>query len=223
MKKLLGLLLLLPSMLSAQTMVNESRTSSSGPGIGPSMAFSEVEYETQSDRVFTYKRKTLGLAVNNPLNNYVSVMFQGGYNFKAEFEDGSDDGHGYTLGAGLNGVFYHIPVAKFVGYGLVEYQADSFEYEYGDADLNSTDLHVGALALFPIAPKLDVYVGLDLVPFSDGSIEYSMKYNDNVVRKRKVSFERDEMLGVKIGANIGSVRPELTLGSEKTFALTATF
>lgn len=215
--------LFLPSVICAQTFVNESKTSQSKVGIGPALAFSEVEYKTAGDHVFSFKRKTLGLTVNAPLNDSVGALLQGGYSWKSEFENGSHDGTGYAIGGGLNGVFHRSPMVAFVGYGLLNYQADSFDYEYGDLDMTTTDLHLGTLAVFPISQKVDFYVGVDLVPYSDGSIDGTYKYKDKVSVKHKVDFERDEALGIKIGANIGPVRPELTLGSEKTFSLTAAF
>lgn len=214
---------LLPSVMCAQTFVNESKASQSKVGIGPAVAFSEVDYKAQGDHVFSFKRKTLGLAVNAPLNDNVGAMLQGGYSFKSEFEDGSHDGTGYAIGGGLNGVFHRSASVAFVGYGLLNYQADSFDLEYGDIDMTTTDLHLGTLAVFPVAQKVDFYVGVDLVPYSDGSIDGTYKYKDKLSVKHKVDIERDEVLGIKIGANIGPVRPELTLGSEKTFSLTAVF
>ena len=215
MKILLALLAFIPLTLNAQILVNESKT---GQGLGPALSVSEIDYKTDGS-TFTFKRKTLGFVLNAPLNADVGALFQAGYTWKSEFDGGSDDGKGYMLGGGINGFFHKGHTVSFVGYGLLNYISDTFKHGKWKTDLSTTDLHLGTLAVFNVSPKkFDFYCGLDLVPYSDGE----MKTNHG-----KTKYERDEVLGIKLGANIGigegTLRPEITLGSEKTFTLTATF
>ena len=75
-KLLAALLLLAPMSLSAQNLVNESKT---GLGMGPSLSLSEVDYKNENENTFTFKRKTLGFVLNAPLNSDIGALFQAGY------------------------------------------------------------------------------------------------------------------------------------------------
>jgi len=214
-KLLAALLLLTPISLKAQNLVNESKT---GLGMGPSLSLSEVDYENENGNTFTFKRKTLGFVLNAPLNSDIGALFQVGYTWKSEFDGGSDDGKGYVLGGGINGYFHKGANVSFVGYGILNYLSDEFKHRQWKTEMSTFDLHLGTLAVFSASRNFDIYCGLDLVPVSDGEMK---------THTGKISYEREDALGIKLGANIGIgkgwLRPEITLGNEKTFTLTATF
>lgn len=192
---------------------------SSEVNLGPTLSFSKVEYQNEDDNTFTVKSKTLGLGIVYNLDPGVNLLMQLGYSFDNEIEDSDlDDGTGYMVGIGANFAFLRSRKATILGYAILNYIADHYKVKRTSIDMKVTDIHIGSTVLFKATPVLGLFVGIDLVPYSDGSLDY---------KQGEIDIERDEVFNLKLGLQFALARavitPEITLGGEETISLKATF
>jgi hypothetical protein len=205
-----------------QVLVDESNISPrNGLSIGGSLGLSQVEYKYHDDYTFEIDRKTLGLGLVSSLGSSANLLFQIGYTFDAEYEDTDWEGKGWMLGGGVNFLIHRGRKVDFVGYGLLNYIQE--EYDWHDklnADFSMMDLHLGGLVVFKASPKVSLYLGPEFIPYSEGEIKFSDKYH-------KQKIEREDMLNFKLGMSIATdsvvIRPEVTFMNEQTLMLTVNF
>lgn len=188
-----------------------------GLGLGPSLSFSQVGYEDKDGNSFTIKRKTLGLGLVADLDGTVGLLAQAGYTFDNDIEDTDFKGNGFMAGIGLNFLMYSGHRLHLLGYGLLNYVSDHFETKNFKQDFEVMDIHFGSLLLLQATRMLGVYGGLDLVPYSDGSL--GTKVKTTIKRERIISLK----FGLELGLPKAIVKPEITLIGEKTVSLMATF
>jgi len=188
--------------------------------LGPSLSLSKIKYENEeNNKTFTIKRNTLGLGLVCKLDSSVDFLMQLGYTFDEKFENSAlDEGTGYMAGMGINFAMYHGKKIDIVGYGLLNYITDHYKKDYVTVDMHLTDAHLGSLLIFKASPVVGIFGGLDLVPYSEGSIDH---------HSGNVDFKRNELLNFKLGLEFNLpgvvIKPEATLGGENTFSLIATF
>lgn len=206
--------------LSAEILVDTTVINPpSAVNIGPTLSLSEIEYENEDGNTFTVDRKVLGLGLVYRFDSSANLLLQMGYTFETEFEDSNfDDGTGYMAGIGVNFAFYRSRKVSFVGYGLLDYVKDRYEIGRHNIDMDIMDFHLGSTVLFKLGPVAGLFVGVDLVPYSEGSLDY---YN------RELEIERDDSFNVRFGMQFALpnayVTPEVVLNGEQTFSLKATF
>ena len=187
--------------------------------LGPTLSLSKIEYNNEYDNTFTVKRKTLGLGLVYKLDADVGLLMQMGYTFDAEFEDSDlDNGTGYMAGMGVNFTMYRNRKVALIGYGLLNYVEDRYKEKYVHIDMHVTDIHMGGLVLVKASPRVGIFGGIDLVPYSEGSLDY---------HHGKLDISREEILNLKLGLEFNLpgavIKPEVTLLGEETFSLMASF
>lgn len=186
-------------------------------GIGGALSLSKVDYKNESDDIFTVKRKTLGLTLNHKLDQNISLLAQLGYNFESQLEKTEYEGTGYMAGVGVNLRLYQGSRLSFLTYGLLNYVADHFERPNYTTDFEIIDIHLGGLMLIRASSLVSLYGGIDLIPYSDGTIGKTVKAN----------IKRDKAVNLKLGLEFTTpsvaIRPEVTLIGEKTITIGATF
>lgn len=210
--------LLYPGFASSQVLV-DTISLNSDLSLGPVLSFSKVEYKNENDSTFEVKRKTLGLGLVYKVNPDVGVLFQAAHTLDAEFENSDlDDGEGYMLGTGVNFVMYNQGKLSLLGYGLINYVNDTYDKFKPKHEMDVTDIHLGMLMAVKANRTVTFYGGLELIPYSEGSIKRG---------KYETDIERDEMLNLKLGLDFTfpnmNLKPEVTLIGEKTFTVSAGF
>lgn len=203
----------------SQILVDITHSGSSSETItyGGAFSLSEVDYEVRN-RDIGVERKTLGLGLYSKVTPEATVMGQVGYTFQAEDEDGEWDGNGFMLGGGLNFLVHRKEKMTFLGYGLLNYINENYDYDSGgDGDLTMMDMHLGGIAEYALSNKIIPYGALEFLLYSDGEIE--MDGSD-------VDIERDDRLvlraGLKFIVDKFVFRPELAIAGEQTITLNVT-
>lgn len=205
-----------------QILVNESNVNPKGGlNVDASLGLSQVEYTYKNDYNFELSRKTLGLGLVAGLGSSVNLLAQAGYSFKSEYEDTDWEGKGWMLGGGVNALLHHGRKVDFVGYGILNYIQEKYDWhDKLHADFSILDLHLGGLVVFKPSSRVNIYFGPDFVPYSEGEF----KFSDN---HHKQTVEREDMLNFKVGLNIFAdgvtIRPEVTFMNEQTLMLTMEF
>lgn len=186
--------------------------------LGPVFSFSNIEYKDDDDNTFKVERKTIGLGIDYRLSTNVQLLLQAGYTLKSKFIGIHDTykGKGNMFGAGANFTLFRKGKISFIGYGLVNYVSD--DYKKPKFSMNVTDIHLGGIVAVKANHAVTFYSGLDIVPYSSGSVKY---------QKTEVDVERSDMLNLKLGLDFTlqgvNIKPELTLLGEKTVTLSASF
>jgi hypothetical protein len=217
-KYILSGLLLVGGTAGAQILVDTAKPTGTGFGLGPTLAISNVEYENEDGNTFEVDRKTIGLGIVGNVTRSVAILFQAGHTFESEFEDSDIEGEGYMIGGGLSFLMYGRGRLSLVGYTLLNYVSDSFGKKKPKIDMDVMDLHIGFLPVVRANSVVSLYAGVDLVPYSDGQIEF---------KDSKIDIERENMANLKLGMLFTlpdvTLKPEVTLIGEKSFAFMATF
>ena len=121
----------------------------------------------------------------------------------------------FLLGAGLRGVVYkegQVSIHPRGGFRLI------MEEYGGGVESELVELELGIVARFAVDNRLAFYGGLDLIPLSEGEIDFG---------NRDTDIDRDDRLGLRLGAEFGfqrmSLNGELALVSEEAFILRLKF
>lgn len=209
---------LLSSESLAQMLVDPSTVAPAGK-VRAAGIFSaaEVDYETDNTD-FDIERKILAVEFASGMAPDVDIVGDIGLITDSEIDNVDADGDGYVFGFGVRSVVHKESNWRASAFGIFSYQSEEFE---GDNDwtleVDSYDIHTGAVALFLMTPKFQPYAGLDLALYSDGSAKVKGS------GRGKEDIERDDLINLKFGANFNftrlTLRPELTLFGEKTFSL----
>lgn len=215
-KFFLCLIFLLPSFASSQILVDPT-IFDKDLGIGGVLSLSKIDYKNENDDVFSIKRKTLGLTLNHQLDSSISLLAGIGYNFESILEKTEYEGTGYMAQIGVNILLYRGNRLSFLTYGLLNYVLDHFEKPNYATDFEIIDLHLGGLMFLKASSLVGLYGGIDLIPYSDGTIG----------KKVKATIKRDKAVNLKLGLEFTTpkvaIRPEVTLIGEKTITVGATF
>jgi hypothetical protein len=186
-------------------------------GIGGALSLSKIDYKTENDDIFTVKRKTLGLTLNHRLDQNISLLAQLGYNFESILEKTEYEGSGYMAGVGVNLRLYQGNRLSFLAYGLLNFISDHFTKPNYSTDFENIDIHLGGLMFIRASSLVGLYGGIDLIPYSEGTIG----------KKIKTNIKRDKAVNLKLGLEFTTpsvaIRPEITLIGEKTITVGATF
>lgn len=218
MKKLILLLaiLVLPFSASAQLLIDPVSKAAAGTNdLGVTFGFSEVDYEIDSGGTATVDRKYTGMSLAHGLSEDVDLYGALAYTYEAEVNDSNSDDDGMIMAAGVKSRLGQVEELSFYGYGQFQYLAE----DYGnDVDASLFETNLGVLSRVNLFDPLAFYAGLDFIPISEGELD---------TRVGDVDFERDDIFGVRLGADLEmdgwSIRAEYALVSEQTVTLGLNF
>jgi hypothetical protein len=207
---------LAPWPSAAQVLIDpHGQSSVSGPALNVALSFSEIEYDADRGVEGEVERTILGAALAFPLQSPLDMYAELGYIAEAELEGSRSDGDGVLFGGGLRGLVFRQNLLTLHARGGFRF---IFE-DYGSGtDGELAELELGLVGRYEVRPKLGLYGGIDLIPFSDGDLE---------VGNRKVDIERDDPIGLRFGAEYGFngivLNAELALISEEAFIFRVSF
>jgi len=215
--------LLISSNGFSQILMDPSTVTKQGQSrVGFGLAISELDYDTGSTTP-EFKRKTLGVTFDYGVANRLDITGQFGYIMDLEIESNSDDGKGFVFGFGGRCLIHSSYQFRVYGYSFFAYQKEEIDRNsYGKSEITTYDLHLGGIVGFPLSPKMQPYLGLDLIPMDDGEIKTTIGSYSG-----KTDIERDDIVNIKLGLDAFFdnvlIRPELTLFGEQTIVLSAAF
>jgi hypothetical protein len=187
-------------------------------GVGAVFASSDVDMEVENNIDADIERKILGAIFEHGIADSMAIFAHIG--LSTDVEIGRADGDGFTLGVGAKYRFYHEDRVKIIGYGAFNRFDDDVEYLNIESEVTLNELHMGGVGVYEINPSVEAYGGLEIVPYSNGEVDSEGSAID-------YDIERDDLVSLKLGANVyvkGFVlRPEFTLLSEQTLALSALY
>lgn len=176
---------------------------------------SEIEYETD-DSDFDVERKILGLELSHGLSRQADLIAQLGFIMDTEVEQIREDGDGFLFGGGARFEFAQSGTMRVLGFGLLSYQTEEIKDGSFKLELDTYELHTGAVTAFHVSRTIVPYAGIDVILFDDGEAKSSFGGSSS-----EEDIERDDMFSLKLGANINlasaSLRPEVTILGEQTF------
>lgn len=194
------------------------------------LRFGETEYDKG-----TIKRNMLTASLARGVAEHTDVYVGLGYSIKSELDGEPVDGSGMALGIGARHLIRQVDKALVSVYGELRYLSDDLgslsesfdEYNVSvDVESTLTEVAIGVVGVYAVDNRLKVYGALELVPFSDGEVEISVDSNipsyyyywydlDDVIESEegKFSFERDSMIGIRLGAEY-AISNELKLQGE---------
>ncbi len=138
-----------------------------------------------------------------------------GYIADSEIKDASGSGDGILLGGGVRGLLFREKKFSLIGSGGLRY----INEDYGHSvDGDEFEVNLGLLGRGQLNKEFGVFGGLDLLPYSSGTISY---------RNADVDIERETIIGLRLGADYliqgVTIGAEFALISEETFLIRATF
>lgn len=147
-------------------------------------------------------RTFLGATVAYGMNNLLDVYGTFSYTMKAKAEGIPGDDSGYILGGGVRGGIPNDMGLKLHGYAQLllineDYGSESFFGTTIEYSGKETSIMAGVVASKALENKVVVYGGLELNLVSDADIKVS-GYSGGSGR---VSVDRDDFLGFRLGAN----------------------
>jgi len=210
-------LAILSTQVQAQLFV--SPTEKAEPGrwmFGGLVGMATVEYDADVGVSGDIERTLVGGYAARGVNDTLDFFAGGAYIPKAEAEDYylDDDGDGSMVGVGLRARINALTAIQLSAYGqlhLISESYGSFPGVGGDVDGTITELLAGVATVLELE-QLALYGALEVVPFSDGEIDFPFFGT--------VDIERDSLVVVRLGGNMqlgeSIVRAEIGLGGEQT-------
>lgn len=208
--------LIVSSTASAQLIVNPADVLGQGQfAIEPALLISEIEYDEDQGNGGDIERTALAVSAAHGVTEKLDIYGEFGYTLEAEADDISGDGDGFIFGAGIRGLMYQADVISFRGVLGGRY----IDEDYGSGvDGNLFEIYGTTLVHADLNNSFSLYGGLDIIPFSDGELEFGSFDSD---------IERDNFLGIRFGANyrIDSMllRAEAAVIGQQTLILSAGF
>lgn len=208
MRRLMSALLmagLFTATVSAQLIVNPIGKAGVGQiEVGGAAAFSTIEYDGGAD----IERLMMGGYAAFGLNEMLDVYGSLAYSFKAEPDNSSGvDGSGFVCSGGARAMVFTQKPFSVHAYAMAQYWMETYEYGSTDVDVTGLEIGGGALVAFEVSPELNVYGGLELIPYSDGESDPG-----------NADVERDGIFSLRGGATFSMgnlmLRGEVAVGSE---------
>ena len=201
---------------AAQVLVDHQALDAPGKiDVAPVLSFSSIEYEGDSRGGAEIERTILGLSAGYGLSPDLNAFGELGYSVESSFEDGGDDDDGFILGTGLRGVIARQDKLSLRGYGGLRYINEEYG---GDSKGNLFEVYGGLVARGQVRQEIGLYLGIDIVPFSDGEIESG---------NREFDIERDDLIGLRLGGDYAIkgivLSAEFPLISEEGFTFRVNF
>jgi hypothetical protein len=188
--------------------------------LSPVLCLSDVGYDPENGSEFDIERRILGLGVGFSLGSQADGEFGLGVITKTEVENINEDGDGYQLLFGAKGMVHRSGKMAVNVNGSFSWLAETIKNGNTKVDIETTELRFGSTVNALVSPKFMPYAGLDLALMSDGTLKFK---NPGV--SSKLDFERDDMLGLRIGTKflLGQValKAEALLMGERTITVGA--
>ncbi len=178
---------------------------------------SEIEYELEdSGGSADIDRTIVGIAAAFGLSPVLDLYGEFGYIVEAEVEGADGDDDGALLGAGVRGVMYKQDGLSVHGLAGVRFISE----EYGDGvEGELFELPLSVVLSGKVDPNFQLYGGLDLVPISEGDVDFPGAGSADI--------ERDDIIGVRFGGDYSwpslTLNLEVALVSEESFTARLTF
>jgi hypothetical protein len=201
--------------LQASSFVNPAFKLQQGDlSIGTGFVHSRVDYEiSNTDRYI--QRAVLGADLAYGLSRYVDLFADFGLTLQSELEQATTDGSGFLFGAGARGIVHKYNSLSVFGVGGFTYQIEDYASRL---DGSHFEINLGGFLGYELNPIVDLFAGLDAVPYSDGEIEIDGFNSDS-------ETDIDQLLSLRFGSNIEykniTFRPEISLFAKRNFALHA--
>ena len=215
-----------------QLIVNPSTRADAGKfEAGGAASFGRTEYDAGY-----VERKCLGGYGAYGITDWIDVYGSLGFTFGAEPENWSESGRGFIAAIGTRAKVWQQDDLSALVYGQVQYlketygsAGDGVDVLGVDADLEGkiTELILGALLRYDYNDALSFYGGLELIPWSDGTVDGSTAVDipglPSFGFSDSDSIERDSPVTIRGGANYDFgdfwVRAEAAAVSETAITL----
>lgn len=189
---------------------------------GGAFCFSETDYDSGDLNDPSVKRLTVGAYAAYGLMEWIDVFGSAGYIINAEPDDWSGSGSGFIVAGGARSAGFDLDPITVRGFGQLGYISEDYGSSnvqgVGDADGEATILEflIGALAEYAANDELSFFGGLEIVPWSDGTVDTKGRG-----WSRDFDIERDNRFGIRAGGRYRFdawwVRAEVTLIDEMAF------
>ena len=158
----------------------------------------EINEETEKFKL-EIERKLFGISGAVGVTERVDLYGGLGYIFDGEIDEASEVDHdgGYFACIGARGQIFNKDALSIHGYGQVQYLLEDWTEDWSDyetdgdyysfslqetyeAEISQVEIIVGILGKYTITDQVSVYGALELIPFSDGTIEGEGSYTETV-------------------------------------------
>jgi hypothetical protein len=179
------------------------------------LSFSSIDYDQdRGGGNVSVDRTILGLAGALGLNRSMDAYGEIGYVVESELEDGGDD-DGFLLGGGVKGMLHQDGRFSLFGSAGVRFVTEEYG---GGAEGEFFEVPLGLIARGQVRPDFGLYAGLDVIPYSDGELDF---------RRGSTDVDRDDPVGMRLGADYkldrAIINAEFALISEEAFILRVGF
>lgn len=195
----------------AELLVDPSQKADRGGlEVGGIFMYSDVEYE-----IWDIKRLIAGGYAAYGLNEIIDIYTGVGYIIDADPSGWPDRDSGFILAGGVRALVYENDPMAVIVYSQLGYITEDYGTAHYSADGTLLELTFGGIFKYILNDQLSFYGGLELIPYSDGEVDFSG-------RSANFDLERDKIVTVRGGAtyhldeNIW-FRGGLAVGSETTF------
>ena len=205
---------------------------------------SEVGYVLHEEGIsadFDIERSFVSGAFTKPISRQLSVFGFGGFFLESKakiniagLSVSSPGGNGFVFGGGaikrLNlGALMSLPISVYTqfsyyseDYGTDTEQDGRYQYESSSSG-SGYELSIGAVASKPLSQGLEIWGGAEITPLANWDAELTEKES---IGGRKladdtetISFDRDGIFTIRLGADYGPFTASFSLISESTFMI----
>lgn len=216
MKKRYGFILTLAFMITfapvtyAELLVDPSqKTDPGGLEVGGIFMYSDVDYE-----IWDIKRLIAGGYAAFGLSEIIDIYAGAGYIIDSDPSGWPNGDSGFIVAGGVRGLVYENNPMAVIVYSQLGYITEDYGTVHYSADGTLLELIVGGIFKYSLNDQLSFYGGLELIPYSDGEVDFSGRLRD-------FDLERDKIVTVRGGATYHLenlwFRGGLAVGSETTF------
>lgn len=187
--------------------------------VSGSYSSSAVDYQFDDNNA-EIERKILGLGIQHKLSPKMRLIGQLGLIIDSETNPGAvKDGSGFILGMGVQGDIWQKNNLGAQWYGLFSHLNENLETpNSAEFDVSTNEIHLGGIFYIAIEKNFFPYVGLELIPYSDGTIKSKEGSGEG-------DIERDDFLNMRLGfiAQVDNIELGLDIctGGEQAFMLFA--
>lgn len=181
----------------------------------PVLSLPDITYDPEQGTEFDIERKILGLGVSFPLGSNAYGDFGLGLITETEAENRDEEGSGYQLLFGAKGMVHRSGNIGVNVNGSFSLLSESIKDGNVKDELEITELRLGSTVNAFVSSKIIPYAGLELTLLSDGTWK-----TKTPVSTSKFDFERDDILGLRLGAKFllgqAALKAEALLLGERT-------
>lgn len=209
--------------LYGEVLMNPSTMAQKQGQVGIAFASSKVDYDIDNHGSTEIDRKILGGEVAFKVANGLDAVLQLGSIQDSQLDIDNHNGFngdGYLLGGGVRAQLLKQDKWNVTGYGLftMTREEDTFQAFKANVDLN--EIQVGAVARLTMTNILNLYGGVEAVPYSEGKIKLSELDDQDI--------ERQDFMNLRVGANYQvqkmlGLRAEMAFLGEETITVAGNF